>query len=124
MRKIAGVLFSILIFTACLTAQTAEPRATMAAHPKQIEQTGTVIFTVKLSPKPNVSGTVRVLAAPDGNGQGEIVATGGVGEDGTAEASAVLRINAALGKWKVAWAKFQPTASDEVLLSFTGNRLK
>src|SRR5438270_11541813 len=112
MRKIAGGLFSTLIFTACLTAQ-AEPQATMAAHPKQVEQTGTVIFTVKLSPKPNVSGVVKVLAVPEGNGQGEIVATGGVRDDGTADASAVLRINASIGKWKVAWVKFQPTASDE-----------
>jgi hypothetical protein len=120
MRQSVGVLFFTLIFAACLMAQTAEPQATMAAHPKQVKQGEEIDFTVTVSPKPNVAGQVSVIAAPD-NGPGQVEGHNGIGPDGaTAQMGANIPVGAKLGTWKVTHVMFRPAGAGEIELSVTG----
>jgi hypothetical protein len=124
MKLTSKVLLLMLVANAYLIAQTAQPQATMAAHSKKVQQGDEVVVTIKLTPTPNVWGTVNVWAAPEAKTSGQSVRFPQTYGPSTTDADAHNRIpiDGKVGVWKVTRVEFVPENSATVQLEVNSNK--
>jgi hypothetical protein len=119
MNRLSAVLVAVLV----ASFQAMGQEAAVASKVPKVEQGERItLFTVKVSPAPNVAGSVSVTSTLESDPSQTLTGGSGLNREQTSvDVQYIIHTDTKTGVWKVVRVFFEPENSPAVDLKFTGS---